>query len=129
MKGKKILVIDDEEDSRRLIKITLESAGAQVFTAANAHQGMHDAGQIDLDLILLDLKMPDVDGMAILRTLTATRAPCPIVVLSGVDSRNITVQAITDGAFGFIHKPISHHTFADQIAQILKWSANEDPES
>jgi len=126
MNRKRILLIDDDPDAREIVSRVLSGDRFEVVVAANAIEGMRIANTSAVDLILLDLKMPDFDGRTILKTLTSTNAdPCPIVILSGVDNPNITSELVTDGAFGFIHKPINTRTFVAQIHEILNWSAKE----
>ncbi len=121
MQGKRILVIDDDSVTRALVNRSLTAAGAVVIEAANADEAMKAAEQSGIDLVLLDLKMPDFDGMLLLRALQSDAEPPPVVILSSVDSDHITQQAVVDGAFGFVHKPIHPDQFASQVAQILNW--------
>lgn len=123
--GKRILVIDDDPAVRDLVRRCLQDLGAEVFLAEHAEDGLKQAAAESFDLVLLDLKMPDFDGMSLLKTLQLSVSRPPIVILSGVESRRITQQAVEEGAFGFVHKPISASTFASQIAEILNWSEQE----
>src|SRR5664280_1526072 len=75
------LVIDDEPQIRRLLRVTLESNGFRVFDAANGQEGIVQAAQCRPDVILLDLGLPDMDGVAVLKRLREwTRVP--VIVLS-----------------------------------------------
>ncbi|MBX7086701.1 MAG: response regulator, partial [Leptospirales bacterium] len=78
MKGKRILVIDDDESTRALVSHALTKAGAVVVSAADADGAMKAASHDRVDLILLDLKMPDFDGMTLLRTLGMDADPPPV---------------------------------------------------
>jgi DNA-binding response OmpR family regulator len=125
LKGKRILVIDDDESTRALVSHALTKAGAVVVSAADADGAMKAASHDRVDLILLDLKMPDFDGMTLLRTLGMDADPPPVVILSGVESKHITQQAVVDGAVGFVHKPIDLRTFAAKVSRILNWAELE----
>lgn len=125
LSGKRILVIDDDPAVRALVEHCLRDLGAEVLLAKHAEDGLRQAAAESFDLVLLDLKMPDFDGMSLLKTLQLAVSKPPIVILSSVESRRITEQAVEEGAFGFVHKPIQVSTFASQIAEILNWSEQE----
>lgn len=123
--GKKILVIDDDRSVGDLVSLCLSEAGAAVTVAENAQDGLKKAAALHFDLVLLDLVMPDFDGMTLLKTLQLTVSKPPVVVLSSVESRRITEQAVQEGAYGFVHKPIHAATFAGQVEEILNWTGEE----
>jgi DNA-binding response OmpR family regulator len=123
--GKQILVIDDDRSVGDLVSLCLSEAGAVVVVSDNAQDGLKKAAASPFDLVLLDLVMPDFDGMTLLKTVQLTVSKPPIVILSSVESRRITEQAVQEGAYGFVHKPIHASTFAGQIAEILQWTGEE----
>lgn len=123
--GKRILVVDDDPAVRDLVTLCLTDVGASVQTAEHAQDGLKKAAGEHFDLVLLDLKMPDFDGISLLKTLQLAASKPRIVILSSVESRRITEQAVEEGAFGFIHKPVHASTFASQVEEILDWSSEE----
>ncbi len=98
------LVIDDEPQIRRLLRVTLESNGFRVFDAANGQDGIVQAAQCRPDVILLDLGLPDMDGVAALKRLREW-SQVPVIVLSVRDRENDKVAALDAGADDYITKP------------------------
>ncbi len=101
----KVLIIDDEEGIRSSLKMLFEYEGYEVVLAANGEAGLKIAEREDPDLILLDIKMPQMDGMEVLKRLSADRPSSPVVILSGHGTVQTAVEATKLGAFDFIEKP------------------------
>lgn len=103
-----ILVVDDEADIRTLLKEILSEEGYEVDVAANAAQARASRAKQTPDLVLLDIWMPDVDGITLLRewSTTATNG-CPVVMMSGHGTVETAVEATRLGAFDFVEKPLS----------------------
>ena len=109
MNANKILVVDDEAEIRRLLQEILSEEGFEVEVAANAEQARAARRQQLPDLILLDIWMPDTDGITLLREWAADpAATCPVVMMSGHGTVETAVEATRLGAFDFIEKPLSH---------------------
>src|SRR5579883_1734336 len=103
-----ILVVDDEADIRGLLKEILSEEGYEVDVAANAAQARASRARQTPDLVLLDIWMPDVDGISLLREWSATAADgCPVVMMSGHGTVETAVEATRLGAFDFVEKPLS----------------------
>jgi two-component system KDP operon response regulator KdpE len=98
------LVIDDEPQIRRLLRVTLESNGFRVFDAANGQDGITQAAQCRPDIILLDLGLPDMDGVTVLKRLREWSL-VPVIVLSVRDRENDKVAALDAGADDYVTKP------------------------
>ena len=108
MSAARILVIDDEADIRELVKEILSDEGYEVEVAGNAAQARALRAQQHPELILLDIWMPDVDGITLLREWTGPTADgCPIVMMSGHGTVETAVEATRLGAVDFIEKPLS----------------------
>jgi two-component system, NtrC family, nitrogen regulation response regulator NtrX len=108
MSSARILVVDDEADIRTLVKEILTDEGYDVAVAANASEARQLRGQFSPDLILLDIWMPDVDGITLLREWMATgNGSCPIVMMSGHGTVETAVEATRLGALDFVEKPLS----------------------
>ena len=104
----KILVVDDEPDIRNLVQEILQDEGYEVATAehAQAAREVRRAGR--LDLALLDIWMPDTDGISLLREWAESgELPFPVIMMSGHGSVETAVEATKLGAWDFIEKPIS----------------------
>lgn len=103
-----ILVVDDEDDIRATISDILEDEGYAVSVAADAAAARAEVGRERPDLILLDVWMPDVDGITLLREWAREGAPrCPVVILSGHGTVETAVEATRLGAVDFVEKPLS----------------------
>jgi two-component system, NtrC family, nitrogen regulation response regulator NtrX len=103
-----ILVVDDEADIRGLLKEILSEEGYEVDVAANAAQARASRARQVPDLVLLDIWMPDVDGITLLREWSAAATDgCPVVMMSGHGTVETAVEATRLGAFDFVEKPLS----------------------
>ena len=101
-----VLVIDDEVQIRRLLRVNLESNGYRVLEAASGQEGITQAAQWRPDVVILDLGLPDMDGVAVLKRLREwSRAP--VVVLSVRDREEDKVAALDNGADDYVTKPFS----------------------
>ena len=104
-----ILVVDDEADIRDLLKEILSEEGYEVDVAADAAEARLCRDENDVDLVLLDIWMPDTDGITLLRewSADAEKAAAPVVMMSGHGTVETAVEATRLGAFDFIEKPVS----------------------
>src|SRR5210317_714020 len=108
MRKPHVLVVDDEADIRALIKDILSDEGYGVAAAANASEARAARASRKFDLILLDIWMPDTDGITLLREWSdAGEMNCPVVIMSGHGTVDTAVEATRLGAFDFVEKPLS----------------------
>jgi two-component system, NtrC family, nitrogen regulation response regulator NtrX len=108
MTASRILVVDDEADIRGLLKEILSEEGYEVEIAADASQARSARAAQVPDLVLLDIWMPDTDGITLLREWSATDGyDCPVVMMSGHGTVETAVEATRLGAFDFVEKPLS----------------------
>jgi DNA-binding NtrC family response regulator len=108
MSAPRILVVDDETDIRHLVQEILADEGYLVDVAADAAQARAVRAKQEPDLILLDIWMPDTDGITLLREwVQAPGLPCPVVMMSGHGTVETAVEATRLGAFDFVEKPLS----------------------
>jgi two-component system, NtrC family, nitrogen regulation response regulator NtrX len=107
MPKSRILVIDDEAAIRDSLKMTLEYEGYEFVGAATGQEGLALAEREGPDLVLLDVKMPGMDGLEVLDRLRAMNDSLPIVVISGHGTISTAVEATKKGAFDFIEKPFA----------------------
>jgi two-component system KDP operon response regulator KdpE len=101
-----VLVIDDEVQIRRLLRVCLEGNGYRVLEAATGQEGIAQAAQYLPDMVLLDLGLPDIDGVAVLKRLREW-TQIPVVVLSVRDRDEDKVAALDNGADDYVTKPFS----------------------
>lgn len=108
MSAGNILVVDDEPDIRTLVKEILEDEGFSVNVAENGEQAKLVKSQVDPDLILLDIWMPDIDGITLLKEWSDNNdLNMPVVMMSGHGTVETAVEATRLGAYDFIEKPLS----------------------
>jgi DNA-binding NtrC family response regulator len=108
MTASRILVVDDEADIRGLLKEILSEEGYEVDIAADAGQARSSRAAQVPDLVLLDIWMPDTDGITLLREWSVTDGyDCPVVMMSGHGTVETAVEATRLGAFDFVEKPLS----------------------
>ena len=103
-----VLVVDDEADIRALIQDILSDEGYGVTVAADADEARAARAGRNFDLVLLDIWMPDTDGITLLREWSDSGdLNCPVVIMSGHGSVDTAVEATRLGAFDFVEKPLS----------------------
>ncbi|HEX5421300.1 MAG TPA: response regulator [Gammaproteobacteria bacterium] len=107
MKNARILVVDDEANIRALLDEILSEEGYEVTTAADAKEARAARGRQDYDLTLLDIWMPDADGISLLREWAESDSPGAVVMMSGHGTVDAAVEATRLGAVDFIEKPVS----------------------
>jgi two-component system, OmpR family, KDP operon response regulator KdpE len=101
-----VLIIDDEIQIRRLLRVTLEGNGYRVFEAANGQEGLVEAAQRHPDIVVLDLGLPDMDGLVVLQRLREW-SEAPVLVLSVREGEEDKVEALDRGADDYMNKPFS----------------------
>ena len=103
-----ILVVDDEPDIRELVRDILEDEGYTVATAENGEAARAALRERRPDLILLDIWMPDIDGISLLKEWAeGDGLPCPVIIMSGHGTVETAVEATRLGAYDFLEKPLS----------------------
>ena len=107
MAKSRILVIDDEAAIRDSLRMTLEYEGYEFIGAATGQEGLALAERESPDLVLLDVKMPGMDGLEVLDRVRSMNDGIPIVVISGHATISTAVEATKKGAFDFIEKPFA----------------------
>jgi two-component system nitrogen regulation response regulator NtrX len=103
----RVLVIDDETAIREAIRMTLEYEGYRVDEARGGQDGLDKATKTDYDAILLDIKMPVLDGMEVLENLKEQRVQTPVIMVSGHGDISTAVDCTKRGAYDFLEKPLN----------------------
>ena len=100
----RVLVIDDDPSLLRALRLALRGGGHEVLTAANGEQGLVQTASAAPDVVILDLGLPDVDGIEVCRTIRQW-SDVPIVVLSAIGTEDRKVAALDSGADDYVTKP------------------------
>lgn len=105
MKTKSILIVDDEESLRQSLEKVLKNAGYITFVAGSGSEAMDLLAQQPADLVLSDLKMPNGDGMTLLKSIKKKFPDVEVILLTGYGTIETAVEAMKEGAYDFITKP------------------------
>lgn len=120
-KGKRILVIDDEPQIQRLIKVSLSVHGYEVYEASTAQEGLGKITHVRPDLVILDLGLPDVDGIDVLTSIRES-SKIPVVVLTAREHENDKILAFDLGADDYVTKPFGMGELLARIRNALRHS-------
>ncbi len=127
MNKPEILVIDDEEQIRKMLEITLSAHDYLVTAAATAKEGIIMASNHPPDLVILDLGLPDKDGLSVLQELRQWHTK-PIIVLSVQNSEDVIIRALDSGANDYLSKPWRTGELLARIRSALRDSILEESE-
>jgi len=118
----KILVVDDEPANRRLLADLVAREGYEALVATGGAEALAITASVPVDLVLLDLMMPQVDGMAVLAELQRRQMlpALPVVVVTAHDERKVRIDALTAGAIDFITKPIDRLEVVCRIRTLVE---------
>jgi len=124
-KKARILVVDDHEDNIELLRARLEARGYQVDGAADGQAALDQVGRVVPDLILLDVMMPKMDGMEVVRRLKAKTAAnelpfIPVIMQTALDSTENKVEGLDAGADDYITKPINFAELEARVNSLLR---------
>jgi len=118
--AKTILLIDDDESLRRVIEYHLRDEGYRVLTAADGRTGLEQFQAEPVDLVLTDIRMPEMDGMELLTRLKAMQPELPVVVLTAHGTIDSAVEAMKLGAFDYLTKPFSRDQLKGAVRKALE---------
>ncbi len=122
MKKHKVMIVDDEPDIVKLVKISLELANFEVIEAFSGQEALDKVQGTKPDLILLDIMMPDINGFEVCQRLkadTPTRH-IPVIMLTAKGQRGDAMQGLKVGADDYIIKPFDPYELSEQVLEILK---------
>jgi two-component system cell cycle response regulator DivK len=121
-----ILYVEDNSDNRNLIRRVLEAEGYSVVDAVNAGQAMDKLEKNRIDLILMDINMPDMDGYTLTTKIKGiqTFSRIPIIAVTANVMRGDREKSLEAGCDGYIQKPIDIDTLAQQIERFMTRSSN-----
>ncbi|HVR43641.1 MAG TPA: sigma-54 dependent transcriptional regulator [Thermoanaerobaculia bacterium] len=122
----RVLVVDDEAAIREAIRMTLEYEGYRVDEARSGQEGVDRATKIPYDAILLDIKMPVLDGIEVLENLHTLKVTSPVVMVSGHGDLQTAVECTKKGAFDFLEKPLNRDRLLLAVRNAIRQGKLED---
>jgi two-component system KDP operon response regulator KdpE len=121
----RVLVIDDDPSLLRAMRVGLRAGGHEVVTAANGEQGITQTALANPDVIVLDMGLPDLDGLEVCERIRQW-SDIPIIVLSASGAENLKVAALNGGANDYVTKPFSMAELEARIRAVIR---NREPEA
>lgn len=118
--GEKVLVIEDERLIRLTLRDRLEREGYRVLEAENGEAGIRTAEEEEPDLVLLDFRLPDTDGVEVLRALRERNPDTAVILMSAFSTIESAVEAIKLGAYDYLNKPVDHGHLLSRIEKALE---------
>jgi DNA-binding NtrC family response regulator len=118
--GARVLIVDDDTASRRLLEVRLRPLECDVATAGNGEQALTAIRKDVPDLVLLDLQMPKMGGIEVLRALRKEEINVPVIVITAHGSIETAVEAMKEGAYDFIIKPVDANHFDIVVRKLLE---------
>ncbi len=119
---KRVLIADDEINIRRVLEAILKRDGYEVVTAANGEEALARMSR-GIHTVITDLKMPGLDGMQLLRSLSADHPDVPVVMITAHGSVESAVEAVKLGAFDYVEKPFDQEQIRQVVSKALKTHA------
>jgi two-component system, OmpR family, response regulator VicR len=119
MQRSRILVVDDDPSIRKFVKANLEARNYEVIMAVDGDEAIQKVEEEQLDLVLLDIMMPQLDGLAVCRRIRE-KSKIPIMIISARDSEDDTVRCLDSGADDYLTKPFSLKELLARIKAILR---------
>lgn len=121
-----VLIVDDDGDLRAMLRLVLERGGYRVMAAATATAALQVVATCHPDLAILDYRLPDLDGLTLLRRLHITHPGLPVLLLTAFAEIGQAVEAIKEGAFDYLTKPFDNRRLLAQVAAALACSAQRE---
>ncbi len=118
-----VLVIDDDETLRKVVEYNLHEDGYHVISAGDGRTGLQRFQESTVDLVLTDVRMPEMDGMEVLTRIKAMQPDLPVIVLTAHGTIDAAVEAMRVGAFDYLTKPFSHDQLRASVNKALEFEA------
>jgi DNA-binding response OmpR family regulator len=115
-----ILIIDDEASLRQTLARILQRAGLEVTTAANGESGLALVYEHPFDLVYLDIRMPDMNGLEVLKAIHAKLPELPVILFTAQPDVHSAVEALRHGATDYLLKPLKPQVVIDRTQAVLK---------
>jgi two-component system, response regulator, stage 0 sporulation protein F len=122
---KRILVVDDEENARIALSKILTREGYDVASAGNGYEALNYLRGKDVELIITDMNMPEMNGMAFLRELNHSHPASNVIMITAYGEVESYIEAMNLGAFEYINKPVKFEELNKIICKILKLKSGD----
>jgi DNA-binding response OmpR family regulator len=119
MISKPVLIVDDEKNIRLTLSQSLESLGVEIDTAANGEETLDKLSKKEFGLILLDIRMPGMDGMEVLRRVREIRPDIRIIMITAYGTIESAVEAMKLGAVDFLEKPFDPEEIRELVSRVM----------
>src|SRR5438445_5918844 len=123
----RVLLIEDDGRIRQLVQAGLGARGFSVIAAPDGASGIEVLRLRAVELVLLDLVLPDVDGLALLAAIRAARPRLPVIALTALDDERSKLDGLEGGADDYVTKPFSLAELAARIRARLRWPEEGGP--
>src|SRR5579862_881419 len=120
---RRILIVDDEPNIRRILQVAFEKEGYFPFVAEDAYRAMEIVQSESVDCVITDVTMPGKTGYELLRDLKSYRADLPVVVMTAFGTIPQAIQAIRDGAYEYVTKPFDLESLKKVVASAMESDA------
>ena len=120
MSGERLLIVDDEEGMRRLLNKVLTRAGYETVTVGSGAEALRQVAADRFDLVVTDIKMPEMDGLQLLRELKEYEPSLPIIVMTAYGTVESAVEALRAGAYDYIAKPFETDEIRLTVEKVLE---------
>jgi len=121
---KSILIVEDNEANMYLARYILENSGFNVIEARNGLDGVQKATTENVDLILMDIQLPDIDGLEATKRIREQKVDLPIVALTSYAMPEDKTRSLDAGCTGYMTKPVNPETIVNQINDYLSKTAS-----
>ena len=117
-----ILAVDDDSVACELLREVLEQEGYQVSTATTGQVAIDLAREVPFDLAIIDIRMPDISGIEVLKALKRANAQMPVLMTTAYSSMNTAIEAIREGAYDYLSKPCKMEELTLTVERALEQS-------
>ena len=129
MAKKRALVIDDEQIVLDSVSKILKDENYEVDVSLNGREGLNEAIEKEYDIILTDIRMPDIGGMRVLRDVKRAKPSLPVVIITGYATVKSAVQAMKLGAADYIEKPFTPDQLLKAVDSAITMAVTQEPEA
>ncbi|MEJ2663722.1 MAG: response regulator, partial [Spirochaetia bacterium] len=120
MHKKEVLIVDDDRVTREFLSVEVKRQYFNTRTTANGRDTLALMKENNIDIVLLDVRLPDVDGFEILKKIKQLRPDCEVIVITGFGNQEVAIQALRWGAIDYIEKPIKQEELDAALGRAME---------